>query len=178
MHIVPWVMIASSSLRCTMPMSKKPAYSLFISVFSGDLGAVAVVLRSLYERHFRIVEERHQIAEPVLLDDIVGIQNGDHRGVRRGVLERDVERARLEAGAGDIEELETIAEFAAAGRNGRRITGFRRVVDDDDRLEVRVVESRQTVQRLDHHLRRLAIGGDVDGHFRRRTVQRPDVPAR
>ena len=34
MHMVPCWMMALSSLRWIMPMSKKPAYSLFISVFS------------------------------------------------------------------------------------------------------------------------------------------------
>ena len=29
-HIVPWTMIALNSLRWTMPMSKKPAYSPFM----------------------------------------------------------------------------------------------------------------------------------------------------
>jgi hypothetical protein len=29
-HIVPWTMMAFSSLRWTMPMSKNPAYSPFI----------------------------------------------------------------------------------------------------------------------------------------------------
>ena len=43
-----------------------------------------------------------------------------------------------------------------------------RVVDDDDALEIRVFEPRHRIERLLEHLRRLAIGRNVDRNLRRK----------
>ncbi len=51
--------------------------------------AVAMVLRRLHEADARIGEQRHEILEPVRLDHVVGIDDADDLGVRRGVRERE-----------------------------------------------------------------------------------------
>ena len=47
---------------------------------------------------------------------------------------------------------------------GRHIARIRRVVDHHDAFEIRPVELGHAVQRLAQHLRRLAIGRNVDRH--------------
>ena len=46
--------------------------------------AVAMVLRRLHQADAGIGEHRHQILQPVRLDDIVGIDDADDLGIDRG----------------------------------------------------------------------------------------------
>ena len=110
-HIVPCTMMALTSLRCTMPMSKKPAYSRVHGVVHQRAVAVAVILRRLHEADARIGEQRHQVLQPVRLHDIVGVDDADDLGIGRGVLQRDAQRAGLEAVSfSSVDELEALAE--------------------------------------------------------------------
>ena len=86
--IVPCMTMALNSFRCTMPMSKKPAYSAFMARCISGAGAVAVILRRLHEADARIGKHRHQILEPVGFDHVIGIDGADDFGVGRGVRER------------------------------------------------------------------------------------------
>ena len=64
-HIVPCTMMALNSLRCTMPISKKPAYSAFMAAMHQRAVAVAMILRRLHQADLRIGEQRHQIFQPI-----------------------------------------------------------------------------------------------------------------
>ena len=129
--------------------------------------AVAMVLRRLDHADLGIGEGRDEVLEPVRTHHVVGIDHADDLGIGRGVREREPQRAGLVAAQiVDVQELEAFTERAAMlldrlpeGRVGR-------VVDHDDAFEVRVVEPRDRIERLLQHLRRLAIGRDVDRHFR------------
>ena len=133
--------------------------------------AVAVILRRLHQADLGIGEQRHQVLEPVRLHDIVGVDHADDLGVGGGVREREPQRAGLEAREVVVaHELEALAERAAMllDRPPQRRIG--RVVDDDDAFEIRIVEPRDRIERLLEHLRRLAIGRNVDRDFRRVAV--------
>ena len=83
----------------------------------------------------------------------------------RGVLKREPERSSLEA----LElilahELEARAEQLAMLLDRPPIARLRRIVDHHDAFEIRPIELGDAVQRLAQHLRRLAIGRDVDRH--------------
>ena len=83
--------------------------------------------------------------------------------------QRQPQRARLEAGKIVLaHELEALAERLAMllDRTPQRRVG--RVVDDEDALEVRIFELRHRIKRLLEHLRRLAIGRNVDRNLRRK----------
>ena len=60
-HIVPCTMMALHSFRCTMPMSKKPAYSAFMAWCMQRPIAVAMILRRLHQTDAWIGEQRHQV---------------------------------------------------------------------------------------------------------------------
>ena len=90
-------MMALSSFRCTMPMSKKPAYSPFMAWCIDAALAVAVILRRLHEADRASREGRHKVLEPIRLHDIVGVDHADDLGVGRGVHQRKAQRAGLEA---------------------------------------------------------------------------------
>ena len=104
--------------------------------------------------------------------------HADDLGVGRGVHHREAQRAGLEAlqvvGA---HELEALAERAAMllDRHPQRRIG--RVVDHHHAFEIRIFEPRDRVERLLQHLRRLAIGRDVDRDFRRVDRARAAAPA-
>ena len=95
--MVPCTMMALTSFRCTMPMSKKPAYSPFMALVHDAALAVAVILRRLHQADRRIGEQRHQLLEPVGPHDIVGIDDAEDLGVGRGVHHGEPQRAGLEA---------------------------------------------------------------------------------
>ncbi len=86
--------------------------------------AVAVILRRLNQTDVRIAEQRHQILEPILMHDVIGIEYGEHFGVGGGVHHGETQRAGLEAddlvGA---HELETFAEQAAVLFDRSHIAG-------------------------------------------------------
>ena len=108
----------------------------------GAFAGVAVVLRSLHDGDTGIVEGRHEIAEPVVLDQVVAVDHGHDRRVRRGVAQREVERPSLEAFERiHVEEAEARPEAGAAGLDRAPHGRVTRVVVDHDDFEVRVVES-------------------------------------
>ena len=135
--------------------------------------AVAVVLRRLHEPDGGIGEQRHQIFEPVRRHDIVGVDDADDFGIGRGVHGRQAQGAGLEAfEIVGQHELEFFTEHAAMLFDRHPHARIWRVVDDDDAFEIRVVEARDGVERLLEHLRRFAIGRNVDRHFRRDEFRR------
>lgn len=129
--------------------------------------AVAVLLRRLHQADARVGEGRHQILQPVGLDDIVGIEDADDLGIDGGAVHGDAQRAGLEAlHLLGVDELEAFTERAAVILDRLPEGGIRRVVDDDHAFVVRIVEPRQRIERLLEHLDRLEIGGDVDRDLR------------
>ena len=60
--------------------------------------AVAMILRRLHQPDARVGEQRHEVLQPIRRHDIVGVDHADDLGVRRGVFERDAQRAGLVAG--------------------------------------------------------------------------------
>ena len=131
--------------------------------------AVAMILRRLDQPDIGVGEGGDEVTQPIRVHDIVGVDDADDLGVLSGVLERDTERAGLEAFAIlDVEELEAIAEQLAVLFDRPPQGGIRRVVDGDDAFEIRIFEPRHRIERLLEHLRRLAIGRDVDRDFRQR----------
>jgi len=126
-----------------------------------------VILRRLNQTNARIGEGRHQVLQPVRLDHIIGVDDADDFRVRRGTRHGDPQ------GAGfkpfdllGIDEDEALAERAAMVLD--RLPEFRigRVVDDHHALEIRVVQPGDGIERQLEHLRRLAIGRDMDRHLR------------
>ena len=98
---------------------------------------------------------------------IVGVDDADDLGIGGGVCKRKAQRARLEAGEIiGIDEFEALAERAAMILDRQPERRIGRVVDDDDAFEIRVVEPGDRIERLLEHLRRLAIGRNVDRDFR------------
>ena len=59
--------------------------------------AVAVILRRLHQADLGIGEQRHEVLQPVGMHDVVGVEHADDLGVGRGVVEREPQRAGLEA---------------------------------------------------------------------------------
>ncbi len=111
--------------------------------------------------------ERHQILEPVGTHGVVRVDHADDLGVRRGVREREPQRARLVAGKRlRIDELEARAERGAVILDRPPVGRIGGVVDDDDAFVVRVVEARHGIERLLEHLRRFHAGRDMDRHLR------------
>ena len=142
---MPCMMMALNSFRCTMPISKKPAYSAFMARCISGAVAVAVILRRLHEADARIGEHRHQILEPVGFDHVVGIDDADDFGVGRGVRERDAQRAGLKAGEIlDPDEFEALAERGAMLLDRPPQGRIGRIVDHQHAFEVRDIRRRAT----------------------------------
>ena len=76
--------------------------------------AVAMILRRLHEPDGRRGKGRHKVLQPIGMHDIVGIEHADDFGLRRGMLEREPERAGLEA-----LQLSSRDEFEARRRAAR-----------------------------------------------------------
>ena len=73
-----------------------------------------MILRRLDQADLRIGEDRHQIRQPARRHDIIGVDDADDLGVRRGSLQRDAQRTGLEAFDLVIaQELEALAERPA-----------------------------------------------------------------
>ncbi len=135
--------------------------------------AVAMVLRRLDHPDLGIGEGRHQVLEPVRTHHVVGIDDADDLGVVRGVGEREAQRAGLVArDIVFVDELETLAERAAMILDRAPECRIGRVVDDDDAFEIRIVEARDRIERGLEHLRRLAMGRNMDRHLRREASRR------
>ena len=129
--------------------------------------AVAVVLWRLHEAHAGVGKQRHQILEPVRLDDVIGIDGADDLRVRRGVRQREAQRAGLVAGKLiDPEEFEALAERTAMRFDRLPECRIGRVVDHHHAFEIGIVDAGDGIERLHQHLRRFAAGRDVDRHFR------------
>ena len=110
--------------------------------------AVAMILRRLHEANARIGEHRHQILQPVRLDDIVRIDDADDLGIRGRALHGDAQGARLEAlNLLGIDELEAFAERAAVILDRLPERRIGRVVDDHDAFEIRIVEPGNRIER-------------------------------
>ena len=126
---------------------------------------VAVGLRRLHDGDLGLVEVRHQAGQPVGIDHVVGVDDAHHLGARIGDLEAVVERAGLEAGpVGEVEEAEARTELGAAALERLPQGLVAGVVVEDQDLEVLVIHLRQAVDGGDHHLGRLVVAGQVDGH--------------
>ena len=125
--------------------------------------AVAVILRRLHQADGRIAEERDEVPEPVVLHNIVGIDDADHVRVGGGMGESEAQRAGLEAfEAVGAHEFETLAERAAMLLDRQPQRRIRRVVDHDDAFVVLIFEPGDRIERLLEHLRRLVIGRNMN----------------
>src|SRR5262249_57809014 len=128
--------------------------------------AVRVILWRLDEADCGIREARYQGLQPVRMDHIIGIDDADDLSLMSRVRGRHAQRARLEAEEVlHADELETAAEVQAAGSDRLPKRRVWRVVDDHDALEIRVIKPGHGIERLQQHLRRLAVRGNMDRHF-------------
>src|SRR3569623_1370908 len=124
-------------------------------------------LRRLHEANGGIDEGGDEILQPVRRHHIVSDDDADDLGVGRGALHCDAQRAGFEADhLLRIDEDEALAERAAVILDRLPECGIRRVVDDDDALEVRIIEPGDGIQRLLEHLRRLEIRWNVNRDYR------------
>ena len=130
--------------------------------------AVAVILRRLHKADAWIGEYRNQVLQPVRSHDIVRIDNADDLGIHGSSLHGDAQGAGLEAlDLLRVDELEALAECAAVILDRLPERGIRRVVDDDDTFEVRIVEPRHRIERCFEHVRGFEISRDMDRYFRK-----------
>src|SRR5260370_8082996 len=84
---------------------------------------------------------------------------------------RESQRARLIAAeVVFVDEFEPLTQCAAVILDRPPKRRIRRVVDDDNALEIRVVDPGYRIERGLEHLGRPAMGGDVDRHFRCTTL--------
>ena len=135
--------------------------------------AVAMILRRLDHPDLRVGEGRHQILEPVGPHHVIGVDDRDDLGVGSRMCERKAQRAGLVAcDVILVDELETLAQRAAMVLDRTPKRGIRRIIDDDDAFEIRVIEPRDRVERGLEHVRRLAIGRHVDRNLGRKAVGR------
>ncbi len=56
-----------------------------------------MLLRRLNQPDLRIGKDRNEIGQPARRDHVIGVDDADDLGVRRGPLQRDAQRAGLEA---------------------------------------------------------------------------------
>ena len=70
-----------------------------------------------------------------------------------------------------VDEFEALAERAAMILDWTPERRIGRIVDDHDAFEVRIIESRDRVERGFEHLRRFAMGRNVDRYFRGKTLR-------
>ena len=145
--------------------------------------AVAMVLRRLHHTDLRIDEGRYQVFEPVGVHDIIRVDDSDDLGICSGMRKRKPQRSGfITADVVLVSEFETLAQHAAMilDRSPKRRIG--RVVDDNNALEIWIVEPCHRIERDLEHLRRLAMGGNVDRHLRCEAFRRwqggGDEPAR
>src|SRR5262245_43572816 len=119
---------------------------------------ISVILRRLNQPDGRIREQRHEILEPVLMHDIVSIDDTDHLSVGSRVDKGETQRSRLEAGEiVGANEFEAFAERAAMLLNWQPKRRIQRVVDHHNALVVLVVEQGDRIERLREHLGRLVM---------------------
>ena len=135
--------------------------------------AVTVILRRLDHADLFVGERRHEVLEPVGAHDIVGVDDADDLGVGRGVSEREPQRTGLvPLDVLLVDELEPLTERAAMVLDRPPVGRIGRVVDDHHALEVRIIELRHRVERSPEHLRRLAMGRNMDRHLGRVAFRR------
>ena len=171
--MVPWTMMALTSLRWTMPTSKKPAYSPFMTWCSGLRSPSRWSCGAWTRPTLGSAKAGHEVGEPVRGHGVIGVDDADDLGVGGGLRQREPQRAGLVAvEPRRVDEAEALAERAAVLFDGLPHRRARRVVDDDDALEVRIVEPRDRIERRLDHVRRLVIGGNVDRHLGRVSVRR------
>ena len=127
--------------------------------------AVAVILRRLHEADARSGEGRDKILKPVRMNHVIGVEHADDLGFRRRMVEREPECAGFEA-----PELVLAHKFEAWPKQLAVLLDrppqvrFWRVIDDHDAFEIGPVELGHAIQRLQQHLRRLAVGRNMDRH--------------
>ena len=126
-----------------------------------------VVLGRLDNTHLRPFEVRHEGREPVGTHDVVAVDHRHELGRRIGVLQSEIKRSGLVARVGlEVEESKLPAQRRAVRLNRLPQLGVRVVVVDDEHLVVGVVERRQAVQGVNHHVRRLLADGHVNRNSR------------
>ncbi len=134
--------------------------------------AIAVILRCLDEAYIRIAEQRHKVLEPVLLYDIVGVDDADDIGIGGGVDEGKTQCAGLKSSeVVGAYELEALTQCAAMLLDRQPQRGIGRVVDDNDAFVVRIIEPRDRIERLLEHLRRLAMRWNMNGDLWRSGIR-------
>ena len=127
-----------------------------------------MLLRRLHQADLRIGEDRDEIRQPARRDHVIGVDDADDLGIRRGPLQRDAQRTGLEAF--DLvlaQEDEALAERLAMRLDRLPVIRVRRVVDDDDAFEVRIVQPGHGIERGLQHLRLFLVGRDMDRDLRR-----------
>lgn len=102
--------------------------------------------------------------QPIRLDVIVGIDDGDQLGIRVAVLGEDVVQS---AGFGAlqavlVDEAESVAQLPAVLLDRHPDAGILGVVVDHENAEVLVIESREVVECLAQDFRRFVVCGDLD----------------
>ena len=136
--------------------------------------AVVVVLGRLDDgRVGRLVEQGHQVGQPVGMDAVVAVDDRHHLGFRVGMFQGVVQGPGLEPGQRfDVEKPKTRPELLAVGLHRLpdvRVTG---VVVHHDHLEVRVVQGRQGIQGGAEHRRRFVVGRHMDRYHGARRIGR------
>ena len=122
-----------------------------------------MILRRLDQSNLRIRKAGDQVLEPSRVNHIVGIDDADDLGVCSGLRHRDPQCCSLESlEILDTNKLEALAKLAATAFDRLPESRIRRIVDDDDTLEIRIVELRHRVDSTQQHFRWLPIGGDVN----------------
>src|SRR5882762_3945756 len=107
--------------------------------------AVAMVLRSLDHADLRIGKNGGEVFQPIGPNHIVGINDADDFGVSGRMGESQPQRTGLESRhVVLIDELEAFAEFPAVALDQLPILRIRRVVNDDNALEIRIFEMRNS----------------------------------
>ncbi len=119
---------------------------------------IAVILRRLDECQLRVGEKRNEVLQPRSVHDVVRIEQCDYFRGRVDLRHRLVERTRLEAGdRRKVDEFEPRPEAGAMCLDGPPEGFIRRVVDDHQHFEARIIEPGRGIQGLDQHRGVLAI---------------------
>src|SRR4051812_34712359 len=150
------------------PDVEEPAVLFVAHGFKGTLSAVAIILWTLNQSDFRRRKKWHRATKPERFHLIIAVDHGDE--LRAGIrsLKRLVQRAGFVAAhALQMEKAKAGAERGAMLRHGPPHGVIQRVVVEQDDLELFVIETRQCIQRFDHHGGRLVVGGHMDGDERR-----------
>ena len=130
--------------------------------FKRILRAVPIILRSLDNAHFGILEVGHHIPQPVGFYGVVAVDHRDNLSRRIGLLQSEVQCSGLEAGKRiNVKEAEACTQALAVDLNRLPDGGIFGVVVDNQHLKLRIIERRQRIKCFNHHIRRFVIGGNV-----------------